>query len=271
MTRKVSETEEQLFEQLRDILLREDREKLQQMQEVLENQDLLSEKVSPIIEEHLDFIKENFPAEFRRVVEKIVDKRIQQSHEALLNLIYPKLGRMIQKYVSQRFLQLRESIEEQLRESWFGRLSARLRGVKESDLILSQLDQPQIEEVYIIRKESGLLIGSASKAETIDKDLVAGMLTAIKAFVEDAFKRGEEELEMIQYGSYQIMVQNYFNYYIALAVSGALTIQQREDLFERLVKFADRELSKELKEGDGETHLNLKRKLEKYFFKKRRQ
>ena len=269
MTKKFSDQDKKLLDQLQDILLRQDRERLREIEAILGEEERLSEKVSPIVEKHLDFLKENFPVEFRRAVEKIVDRRIKQSQEALINIIYPRLGRMIQKYIAHQFQLLKEKIEEQLRQSWFGRLSARLRGVKESDFVVSQLDQPQIEDSYIIKKESGLLIGSASLMETVDKELIGGMLTAIKAFVEDAFQRGEEELEMIQYGTYQIMVQNYYNYYIALAVSGSLSTNQREQLSESMLKFAERELSKEFKEGDGASNLKLKRKLEKYFFKKK--
>ena len=54
------------------------------------------------------------------------------------------------------------------------------------------------------------------------------MLTAIKAFVDDAFRHSNEELELIQYGQYQILVKDFFNFYIAVAIKGALTATLKE-------------------------------------------
>jgi len=68
---------------------------------------------------------------------------------------------------------------------------------------LSQLDSPEVHEVYLVQRESGLLLGSYAKEKNTDQDVIAGMLTAIKSFAEDAFNRGKEDLEMIQYENYK--------------------------------------------------------------------
>ena len=86
------------------------------------------------------------------------------------------------------------------------------------------------------------LIGSASRETTLDQDVIAGMLTAIKAFVEDAFKREKEDLESIQYGTYKIILQNFHSYYIAMAISGILSSAEKDQLGNRLLNFADTHL-----------------------------
>ena len=48
------------------------------------------------------------------------------------------------------------------------------------------------------------------KTEAMDEDMVAGMLTAIKSFVEDAFKGGNMELERIDYELFTIHLQKLF-------------------------------------------------------------
>lgn len=52
----------------------------------------------------------------------------------------------------------------------------------------------KVEEVYIISYELGLLLGSVFLVEMVDKDMIVGMLIVIKVFVEDVFKRIDEEL-----------------------------------------------------------------------------
>jgi hypothetical protein len=47
---------------------------------------------------------------------------------------------------------------------------------------LSELEKPYLEEVFVLENGSGLLIGNAALEENIDRDMVAGLLTAIKVF-----------------------------------------------------------------------------------------
>lgn len=262
-------TDHFLLRKLREIILKEDRKELDELRKMLEEPEQLSKKVSPIIEERLNFLKENFPAEFKQTVEKIIDAKLIQSQERLLNILYPKIGQMIRKYIAHQFQLLRESIEQQVRQSWFGRLRARLLGINEAELILSRLGKSSIQEIYVIQRDSGLLLGSASVNEAaMDKEMIAGMLTAIKAFAEDAFKLGEEELDMIQYGGFQVIIYNFFNFYLALAINGTLSTEEQEELTEDLLEFAEKELAiVDLSEANYKLNVEIKRKLEKRFFK----
>ncbi|HQU58060.1 MAG: hypothetical protein KDD02_16685 [Phaeodactylibacter sp.] len=260
--------EQALLEEVRDILLRKDRETLQRLEDILDQRGQLAERVVPIIEEQLEHFKEHFPVAYRHTVERLIERKLKESQEELLNLIYPILGKMIRKYIAQQLQALRESVEVQIKQSFLGRLRARLSGVRESDIIISQAAGLRVEEAYVIGQHSGLLLGSASLHPTIDKELIAGMLTAIKSFVIDAFQRGDAELEMINYGNYQILIQDFYTYYIALAVNGALTAGEKEELSEQMFNFADRELARKIDPDDPAFHLHLQEKLRLYFIEK---
>lgn len=262
-----------MINKLKDILLAEDREELLRLKQLLNDPALLSEKVTPLIEEQLAFLKKNFPVEFRIAVEEIIEKKLESSREELLEIIYPALGQMIRKYIQHQFQLLKESIEEQIRSIFQRGIAGRLRyavfGVKPeaiSETILSNLDAPLIEEMFVIEHHSGILLGSASRQETIDLDMIAGMLTAIKAFVEDAFRRGNEQLEVIQYETFNILIENFPTYYIVAAMSGSVSTREKMLLSAELVKFAQKELSINLKKRDGSSHYEIKRRLEQYFF-----
>ena len=258
---------EGLMEQLKEILLKEDRAQLEQLQQTLEQPEELSKYVNPIIEEHLEFLRKHFPSEYKQVVVQLIDRRLKQSQEEILTLLAPKMGKMVRKYIEHQFQLIREQIERQVRQNFVSRWIARLRGISQTDYIINKANPNDlcVDEAYIIQRDSGLLIGSLSRSETIDKDVIAGMLTAIKAFVEDAFKRGNDELEMIKYDTYTILIQDFIGYYIALAINGTPTSKEQQDLISRMNDFAEQELSRNLDELGTSLHLIMKKKLETYF------
>ncbi len=108
----------------------------------------------------------------------------------------------------------------------------------------------------------------ASTENTIDQDVIAGMLTAIKSFVEDAFKREREDLEMIQYGTYKILLQNFYSYYIAIAISGTMSSSEREDLANELLNFATEHLNSLPTEPDGDIFKTISTALNDSFIKR---
>lgn len=84
-----------------------------------------------------------------------------------------------------------------------------------------------VHQVFLIEKNSGIVLAQASREKMVDAESVAGMMTAIKSFAEDAFKRGEEMLDLIQYQQSKILIQNYLSYNMALVGEGPLTTVNR--------------------------------------------
>ncbi len=257
------DNERLLLDKLREALLHEDRQVLADTKRILDERDALAQRIDPIIEAHLNQLREHFPDAYVRVVQKIVDQRMHQKQDELINIIYPRLGILIRKYIANEFRLLRERIDHQIQRSPFSFLW-RSRG-KNSDQIILDLSPSIVEEVYVISHESGLLLGSASSAQTADKDMIAGMLTAIKSFAGDAFNRTDEELRGIQYGGYEIMVHNFYNYYIALAIAGVISEQERDDLAQKILTFAAQELNYDLQEPNVSFYAHLQTQLRAYF------
>lgn len=271
---KKGENEAELFKQLQRILLSDDRQKIQKIEETVYAEKNLSKEISPIIEEHIEFLKKNFPDEFRVVVDKMIAAKIQDSREEIVNAIYPEVGKMIKKYVSHQIQMLKEGIENQVKstfnsKSFFGKIKSTLGWKSTSEEIIQNLHQPVIEEIFIIQKDSGLLAGSATRNKLIDQDVIAGMLTAIKAFVEDAFNKGNESLETIEYGSYRILLQNFPSWYMAIALSGTLSAKEKDKLSDEVLNFASQEMSFQIEQIDDTLHKKLSKKLEQYFIQEK--
>ena len=260
-----------LVNQLRDIILKNDRSTIQRIASMLDDEDQLSELVAPVVDRKITQLKQKFPREFQLAVNQIVEKKMQESQEELLDLIYPVLGKMIKKYIVHQFEELKENIDRQI-NSIFTIKGLRIKlksifyGIDDSALLLSKLDKPEIEEIHIIERDSGILYGSVTLRPTIDRDVVAGMLTAIKSFVEDAFQRDKEDLEMIEYGTYKIFIQNFRSYYFCVAMSGSLSATQKEKLSTAILDFAEKEIAHLLSQDESNRFEVISEKLRSQFY-----
>jgi len=226
--------DKELLNQLQSILLKEDRVTIERLQETIDDPVLLSEKVSPIIEERMIFFKENFPKEFQVTVDKMIEKKLKASQEEILDLIYPVMGQMIKKYVNHQIQMVKDTIDDSIKNTFSGqgflwRLKNSLFGMKVSDQVIHDLKNFHIEEIYLIQRNS---------------------------------------VEMIEYGTYKILLQNFYSYYIAIAISGTMSSSEREDLGNELLNFATENLKTLPAEPDGETFKVISTALNKSFIKK---
>ncbi len=233
---------------LREILLTEDRhiaddltQKLEVITKVLDEYKELAEKIDPLIDEKInDFVK-TIPASLGPVITETIKEQVEYSQDEIVEALYPIVGRMIKRYISSELAKLAEDINNKVSKTFstvgFKRkMKAFFSGTKEGDLVLSELDQATVSEVFAIQKGSGILLGNFSLTETIDKDMLSGMLTAIKSFVEDAFQGGDQRLESIQYELYSIHIQNFHSYYIAVVISGNYSKSYVSKLEDKLFK-----------------------------------
>jgi hypothetical protein len=216
--------------QLKELLLNEDRDfahkilqKLDSLEDTVYTHEKLSEKVNPIIDEKLHTFVDEIPTKLGPTIADALMK----SQDKVVEALYPVLGKMIKKYIQQEIKALSDAINSQVQSTfstkkWKRKFKSMFTGASEREIILSEMNKTTIEQIFLIEKGSGLIISSVSKQESIDEDMIAGMLTAIKSFVEDAFKKDQQSLELIQYELFEIYIQNFTSYYFALVISGGL-------------------------------------------------
>lgn len=227
---------------LRTLLLTDDRQltesiskKISLLEETIREREKLSAKVSPIIKEELETFALNIPDQLGPVITQTLKKQIEESKDQVVEALYPILGKMIKKYISNEIKLLSENVDNATKDVFSGRaikrkLKALFSGVQENEIILSNLAKAEVEQIFVIEKGSGILLGSYQTKETVDEDMISGMLTAIKAFVEDAFKETQHDLQSIEYDLYEIHLHSFHKYYIASAVSGTFTERLENEL-----------------------------------------
>ncbi len=252
----MNETEHDLktqerFQRLQQLLLEDDRALSTQIKEEIDGlrQQLVSPaeiqaRVSPFIEDKVKYLQENFPELFGPVLSSTIKRQIAESQDEMVDALYPIIGKLIRKFVAKEIEALTERIDQQINQTfswqaWLRRFKGWFKGESEKDRMVQDLMRTRVEEVFIIDNASGLLAGSWSRNELADRDMIAGMLTAIKSFVEHAFSKGEQALETIEYDSYKIVLNNFHTYYIAVVVSGSVNSEFKLLLTDMLLHFAE--------------------------------
>ncbi len=241
-------------ELLRDILFTEDREfakkiaeRIKIIEDTIDEREKLSEKVNPIISKQLDDFVEEIPKKLGPTITATLKEEIRKNKEEIVDALYPILGKMIKKYIAQEIKMLSDNISKQLStKKWSNKFKSWFSGVKEEEVILSNLSVSSIEQVLLIERGSGILAASYSKTETIDEDMISGMLTAIKGFVEDAFGQKNQNLELIEYELYNIHLQSFVSYYVAVVISGNYSLEAKDKVQDLIFDFYDDFMGKNL-------------------------
>ncbi len=243
-------TDSEKLIKLKELLLSEDRDfaqnilqKLDSLEDTINTPDKLSEKVDGIIDKKLDTYTEEIPEKLGPTITKALSSEIKNSQDKVVEILFPIIGKMIKKYIQQEMKVLSDNINYQIQNtlSYKGikrKVLSKFTGVSEQDMIIAELNEPSVEQVFVIEKGSGIIISSSSKQESIDEDMIAGMLTAIKSFVEDAFKKDEQSLESIQYELFEIHIQNFTSYYFAVIISGGFNTSFKNKLENKLFDIA---------------------------------
>ena len=123
----------------------------------------IQSKVNPVIEDKIRELKANFYTLFGEEVKTTVNTEIRNSQDEFIEAVYPIIGKLVRRYVSYQFELFIEAMEEQRKNAFsWKRWKYRFKrwfGKGDEAEIIEELLAPTVEEVYLIQKDSGLLLG----------------------------------------------------------------------------------------------------------------
>lgn len=202
-------SDDQALAELRRILLEPTQAQVDRLAATLDDPQALAAIVSPALGE-------------------AIRRKIREGRDEMVEALYPILGQMVTRAVTEAVRELARAVDARMRYSFtpqaiLRRVRARLSGVSEAELALREALPFQVAEVFVIHRETGLLLWHASRdpAASADTDLISGMLTAIRDFTAEAFGRERPgELDEIQYGDRRILIEATQLLYLAVVVDG---------------------------------------------------
>ncbi|WP_292752771.1 OmpA family protein [Nostoc sp. NMS4] len=175
---------------------------------------------------------------------RAIKKQIEIEQNIVVDALYPIIGGTIAKYMAETIRAINQQVEETLSVKGIKRkISAKLQGVSEAELILKEALPFTIQAIFLIHKASGLIISDIqhSDVEQLEAEMIAGMLTAIRSFANDCINPSGSitELDAIEYGTSKIILEVAGYCYLAIVIQGEPSkkfISKMRKLFSKIVQ-----------------------------------
>jgi len=248
------------FELLQSLLLGDEKEKIKRLEEHLDVPEMRIDDVSSVLPQaiNLSISKDNkLSAELMPVIEETIKQSVKRDINVFSDLLYPVMGPAIRKSISETFLQMIQSMNNVIEHSfsWKGlkwRFEAWRTGQSFAEVVLLHSVIYRVEQVFLIHKETGLLLHHTSLADVVqqDSDLISAMLTAIQDFVHDSFNHAHDNedvgddthtqnitkpsLNQISLGEFSIWIEQGPEAVIAAVIKGTAPETLREKLIATL-------------------------------------
>lgn len=194
------------------------------------------------------------------VVEESLYKSVQKNPESLADAIYPVITPAIRKAINEAMKKISESVNHSVNQGLSPRnIKLRLRalftGQSYGDLVLKYSLLFQVQEIYLIHNETGLLISHISQKTGINPagDMISGMLAAIRDFVSDSFQVDRSEsLQSIEVGDLNVWIEPGPHASMACVVKGEPSTFLR-DLMQDAVQKIHQDFGPDLSRFKGNT------------------
>ncbi|MCT7991283.1 OmpA family protein [Laspinema olomoucense] len=156
---------------------------------------------------------------------RTIKEQIRLERDAMVDALYPVIGNTISKYMTEAIKSINDKVANTLSlEGVERKIRSKVQGVSEAELILKESIPFVVQAVFLIHKASGLVIAEAQEEGDyrLESEMVAGMLTAIRSFVNDCIvKPGEiSELSEVEYGDSKIILEVGGYCYLAIILKG---------------------------------------------------
>jgi OOP family OmpA-OmpF porin len=251
------------YARLRELLVGPEQARLEELQRRLDDRQLRTEDLSQVIAEAIALrLRRDHALQLalNPLVEDAVRISVARDPSILANTLFPIIGAAVRKSVAHALRGLVESINQTLErsfslESLKWRIEALRTGKSFGAIVLTHSLRYRVEQVFLIHRETGLLLQHAARADQIvqDSDLVSGMLTAIQDFVRDSFTgAGGQEVETIELGEFNLWVQHGPAATLAAVVSGTPPPELRT-LLERTLEQIHSDFAMALSTFKGDT------------------
>ncbi|MEM0896172.1 MAG: hypothetical protein AAGJ79_04735 [Verrucomicrobiota bacterium] len=170
--------------------------------------------------------------------------RVLKEHpNIIIDIVYPVLGRVIRKSISESIRSLMVAVENSAKSAlsvkrmkW--RWEAMRTGKPFSQVLLEKCLVYRVEEVLLIHRKTGILAlhESLEPERHQDRELVSAMLTAIEDFARDSFQLDDGAiLSSFNFGELQLLVKASPHALLAAAVRGTPTQAVHDLLDDTLV------------------------------------
>ncbi len=199
----------------------------------------LAPEIANSIEEQIKIDRDSISRTIGPEMGKAIKTQIELEKDSMVDALYPVIGSTISKYMTEVINSINDRVETALSFEGFKRkIQAKIRGVSEAELILTEAVNFEVKAVFLIDKISGLVIEEAQiqSEPKLESEMLGGMLTAIRSFVNDCIENSE--LNQIEYGNSKIILEVAGYCYLAVIIVGEPSqkfIKEIRNIFGKIV------------------------------------
>lgn len=158
---------------------------------------------------------------------RAIKAQVALERDSLVDALYPVIGSTITRYLGEAIREINEKVSNAFSvEGMQRKIQSKVQGVSEAELILNEVSSFTVQAVFLIHKASGLIICEVQQVGNarLEAEMVAGMLTAIRSFVNDCIVQSGEisELNEVEYGDCKIIIEVAGYCYLAVITKGEL-------------------------------------------------
>ncbi|MGC2294225.1 MAG: OmpA family protein, partial [Candidatus Acidiferrales bacterium] len=221
------------YEELRELIVKPEREGIAAIQDRLENLEKRTQDVSSVVAEAIQMRREKGDDEaladaLAPTIQETLRESVRRDPQVLADALFPVMGPAIRKSISETLRSMLESFNEALEHSlsWQGlkwRIESFRTGRPFAEIVMMHSLLYRVEQVFLIHRETGLVLSHvvAPTAASQDADMVAGLLSAIQQFARDSFTPEKTEtLGNMTFEELQIRVVTGPGAVIAAAIRG---------------------------------------------------
>ncbi len=194
-------------------------------------------------QEHSSVVRERTDKTFLQAITPVVEDAIHSSvaknPTPLADALFPVMGPAIRKAISDALRKMILSINQTLEHSFSlkavkWRMQALITGKPYAEIVLLQNLAYQIRHLFLIHRETGLLLQHVSMFEDDsekDSDMVSGMMKAVQDFVQDSFQLEQtDQLGTIQVGDLNLWVESGPQALLVAVVTGVPPPRIRDEM-----------------------------------------
>ena len=223
----------------------------------------ISAALAPILPDAITEQVTNFPGEFAKALApemgQAIKEQIDIERDAMVDALYPVIGSTITKYMGEAIAAINQKVENNLSPEGISRkVRARIHGISEAELIFKESMPFSIQGIFLIHKGSGLIVSEVQPfgKQRLESEMMAGMLTAIRSFVNDCIAQSGNisELDRIDYGNCEIVLEVAGYCYLAVVTEGSPPQSFLEKMRDTMITITQRYGGAiELFDGDPDT------------------
>ncbi len=192
------------YDRLRQLLLEQERDRMDALQDSVRQATARFERVPDLLAEDIEAsLRKGERSRLANVLSEAsadsLEIAVRRRPQAVVQAVYPIIGPAIRRSLSDALRQMADDLDRALSDTFSPRAlkwrwEAWRSGTPYAQVVLRYTTRYQVEHLFLIASESGLLLGhlTASEFAPLDADAVAGMFTAIQQFVRESVMVGDD-------------------------------------------------------------------------------